>query len=424
MTDLADELQIYGPDPELEALFAELIMSETGRTNPYHYYARFHSKAPIYNSSFGPVIFSRYDDCQRILRDNRFGKEEDTKSRRQERAAALGLSEKELQEATRFFEGRTSLLFLNPPDHTRLRSLVSRAFTPRRVEQLKPHVEILTEEILSSLVGEVDVMESLAWKLPATVICELLGVPVELRETFRPLIRTAISLIEPNQTKEDFFKSIEAAETLTLLLTDLIEMRRRDPADDLLSHLISVQDGTDRLSLEELISTSVLLFMAGFETTTNLIGNGLYALLQHPLEFESLFNDLTNIDLAVEELLRFDSPVQFDMRTALSNFNFGGIEFKRGQPAMTLLGAANHDPTHFTNPEELNLKRDEGPPLSFASGIHYCLGASLARMEGRVVFSKLIETFSSITLVDKMPERRNSITLRGLKSLNVKLERR
>ena len=201
--------------------------------------------------------------------------------------------------------------------------------------------------------------------------------------------------------------------------------RRARPQDDLLSQLIAVQEGSDRLNEGELISIVILLFGAGFETTTNLIGNGLYALLTHPDELSQLRSDLGSGDrsavirAAIEELLRWDSPVQFDGRQPFEDVDIGGVTVAEGHEVVTVLGAANRDPEHFTNPEQLDLRRNEGPPMSFASGIHFCLGAALARTEGQVVFERLLDRFSSIELADDSPEWKNRITLRGLAALPV-----
>ncbi len=201
--------------------------------------------------------------------------------------------------------------------------------------------------------------------------------------------------------------------------------RRAHPRDDLLSQLIAVQEGSDRLTEGELISTVILLFGAGFETTTNLIGNGLYALLTNPDQLAQLRSDMatgdraTVIRSAVEELLRWDSPVQFDGRQAFEDVDICGVTVPRGTEVVTVLGAANRDPSHFSDPEQLDLRRDEGPPMSFASGIHLCLGAALARAEGQIVFERVLDRFPSIELADESPEWKPRITLRGLASLPV-----
>jgi cytochrome P450 len=362
-------------DPELDAIFAEVIGTPEGRKDPYGRYRRLREAAPVYASSLGFTVCTRYEECQWVLRDPRLGKDEGDRS--EQVAQAYGHLEifPKIQELME--DDRRSLLFLNPPDHTRLRSLVSKAFTPRTVERLRPEI-----------VGLVD------------------------------------ALIEPIVSDEEMERGLAAQMELDEYFRHLVALRRAEPRDDLLSQLIAVQEGSDRLSERELISTVILLFAAGFETTTNLIGNGLYALLTHPDQLSRLRKDVAEdgdgaIRTAVEELLRYDSPVQFDGRQAFEDLEIAGVPVKEGGEVITVLGAANRDPEHFSDPDELDLRRNEGPPLSFASGIHYCLGAALARAEGQVVFGRLLERFRSIELAGSTPEWKNRITLRGLASLEV-----
>jgi cytochrome P450 len=416
-------LDINHQDPKLDELLFKLINSPEGRSNPYPIYNELLHIAPVFKSTMGSYVLLKYDDCQKVLRDNRFGKAENTPEERKQRAELIGLTQQEIDEAAQFFESRGSMLFVNPPDHTRLRSLVSRAFTPKTVDRMRDHVKTITDDLLDNLDGEVDIMEQLAWVLPATVISELIGVPFDQREIFRPLVRSATMLLEPVISRDDFLAGLNASKTMTEILTQLLDERRKNPRDDLMSSLIEVKDGSDRLSERELIATCQLLYAAGFETTTNLIGNGLFALLSHPDQLELLKSNPELTVGAVEELLRYDSPVQFDGRTALLDADINGQHVDQGAMVFTILGAANHDFRHFHNPEVLDITRDEGPPLSFASGIHYCLGNSLARMEGQVVLRRLLDTFNVIELIDQNPERRNSITLRGIKQLRVNLKR-
>lgn len=416
-------IDINKVDPNLDELFMNLVSTPEGRKNPYPIYRNLLEKGPAFKMPLGTIVLTRYDDCRQILRDNRFGKDTNNPDDRRQRAEMIGLTQEEIDEAAKFFENRGSLLFLNPPDHTRLRSLISRGFTPKTVEKMRSHIEAITDELLENLDGETDIMESLAWVLPATVISELLGVPFDQRETFRPLVRATTMLLEPVLTREDFLAAIEAFKSINEMLVELVSQRRKDPKDDLISHLIAARDGNDSLTEMELISTCQLLYAAGFETTTNLIGNGLFALLTHSDQFELLKQNPDLCILAIEELLRFDSPVQFDGRTALRDADINGQYVKQGTMVITLLGAANHDFSHFSNPENLDITRDEGPPLSFANGIHYCLGASLARLEGQVVFRRLVSTFNEIELIDRDPPRRDTVILRGIKHLNVNLKR-
>jgi cytochrome P450 len=271
---------------------------------------------------------------------------------------------------------------------------------------------------------DVDIMRELAFPLPVAVIGELLGVPVDDRAQFQALVRAATRILEPMSDVEDLRGARRARISMERYFEELIAERRRQPADDLLSELIAVSDGSDRLTQEEVISTAILLFAAGFETTTNLIGNGLRALLAHPEQLARLrssVDDLAAVQRAVEELLRWDSPVQLDGRVALRPAQIGDQAIVPGDQVMTLLGAANRDPRRFRDPETLDLGRDEGPPMSFGSGIHFCLGAALARLEGQVCFSRLLTRFKDIELGDEGVAYRDSITLRGLARLPVGL---
>jgi cytochrome P450 len=414
MTSAAASSTWASADPELDAVFAEVIGTEAGRRDPYDRYRTLREHAPVYRSGMGIVICTRYEECQWVLRDSRLGKAD----------LAEGYSLTSLEES---FGERPSLLFLNPPDHTRLRSLVSKAFTPRTVERLRPKIEAMVDALLDAIVpGEVsDVMSAVAFPLPANVISAMLGVPESDWPSFRSVVSRATALLEPLVPENEAKAALAAQAELQEYFTGLVATRRTEPRDDLLSQLIAVQEGSDRLSEHELISTAILLFGAGFETTTNLIGNGLYALLTHPGELSSLRGDLfvdpSAIRPAIEELLRYDSPVQFDGRQAFVDLEIAGVRVPAGSEVVTVLGAANRDPAHFLEPDELDLHRDEGPPLSFASGIHYCLGAALARAEGQVVFSKLLERFSEMELATDQPAWKNRITLRGLSELPVVL---
>jgi cytochrome P450 len=417
--------------PELDALFLETIGTPEGRQDPYGRYRLLREAAPVYRSGVGFVVCTRYEECQFALRDPRLGKEEaDREERVRERFGHLEIFPRILE----LTSDRRSLLFLNPPDHTRLRALVSKAFTPRTVERLRPDIVQLVDDLLDRIpTGEVvDIMEALAYRLPVAVISKMLGVPSKDWPRFREVMGRATVLLEPVIADDEIEPAFEAQAELEEYFADLVAIRRRHPLDDLLSGLIAVEEGTDKLTEMELISTAILLFGAGFETTTNLIGNGLLALLRHPDELARLRADLASegtagngegatMRAAVEELLRYDSPVQFDGRHAFEDIELAGLPIPAGSEIITVLGAANRDPARFSDPERLDLRRDEGPPMSFASGIHFCLGASLARAEGQVAFDRLLARYRSIELATEAPAFKNRITLRGLAELPVVL---
>ena len=405
-----------------DALLFELLATPEGRADPYPRYAQLRENWPVHwlaldASESGAWVLTRFDHCQAVLRHPRVGKDFAAMQRR------WGLSDNELVAQQAFSSDRPSMLFSDPPDHTRLRGLVSKAFTPRTVEALRPHILRLADELLDDLGGEaeVDVMAALAFPLPVTVIGEMLGVPRPDRPQFQHLVRAAAAALEPFVSPE----AITAANQATLEMEDyfrhLVAERRAALGDDLLSLLIAAEDDGDKLTTSELLSTAILLFAAGFETTTNLIGNGLLALLRHPDQLERLRHDPSLLPSAVEELLRYDSPVQVNGRIAGEGVEVDGHTFPAGSTVLTLLGAANRDPLRFPDPDRLDVGRADGASISFGSGIHFCLGAALARVEGQVVFGRLLERYPRIELLDQQPRYRDSITLRGLADLRVAL---
>jgi cytochrome P450 len=401
------------------AVLAELLLTPEGKADPYPRYAAIREHAPAFRSAIGLVVVARYDDCQWVLRDPRFGKSENDYAWEQ-----YGLSEQEWRQRFPEFETRMrSMLGLNPPDHTRLRRLVAKAFTPKTVDNLRPDIERLTDELLDGLHGTVDVIPELALKLPIAVISEMLGVPESYRTELQPLVRTAVAALEFMPPLEQLEAVARAAGEIADRFEGLIAERRSDPTGDLLSELIHVEEQGDQLGHDELIATVILLFAAGFETTTNLIGNGLLALLDHPAELARLRADRSLLRTAIEELLRWDSPVQLDGRSALEDVDVHGVAMNAGEQIVTLLGAANRDPRAFADPDRFDVGRDGTQPMSFGAGIHYCLGAALARAEGQIVFERLLDRFPSIEPAwgDERPRYRNSIVLRGLESLPVHL---
>jgi hypothetical protein len=315
------------------------------------------------------------------------------------------------------------MLFADPPDHSRLRTLVSRAFTPKRIEALRSQIAALVDPLLDDMaeMRSVDVLETLAFPLPVAVIGELVGVPPEDRSSFRTLVRESTAMIEAMPSIDALERGERAMGAMEDYFMDLVERRREDPADDLLSAMIAVEAGGDRLSVDELVATAILLFAAGFETTTNLIGNGLFALLRHPDQVERLRRDVGLMPAAVEEMLRYDSQVQIDARTALEPAEVAGHSVDPGTFVITFLGAANRDPDMFPEPDSFDVGRLDNHPLSFGWGIHHCLGAHLARAEGEIVFERLLDRFSSIELTGSDPVWRHSVTLRGLDNLYVEV---
>lgn len=397
----------------IDEIVTALMATPEGRMNPYPLYGRLRELAPVAHSQMAPLWFlTRFEDCHQVLRDPRLGKGDPDKPLTMLPGAAP-------RRRLRF--ARSTMLMVNPPDHTRLRGLVAREFTPRRVERLRVSVEQMTDEILDQMAAEgtVDLMDTLAFPLPVRVIGELLGVPEEDRDAFRPLVLAAARSIEPTVTSAEMEEADTAGQKQADYFSDLISRRAANPGDDLLSALIAVRDGSDRLSEEELIATAILLFAAGFETTTNLIGNGVVTLLRHPDQMDSLRTDPTMIPGAVNEILRFESPVQLDLRVAFEDIELDGHTIEAGDAVVTMLGAANRDPAVTARPDDFDIARGDIPLMSFATGIHYCLGANLARMEGEAVLRRLVRRFKTIELLDEAPAWRDRLTLRGLDHLNV-----
>jgi cytochrome P450 len=301
----------------------------------------------------------------------------------------------------------TSMLVANPPRHTRLRRLVSSAFTARRVAALRPAVEATVGDLLDGLDGKADLIDAFAFPLPVNVIGELLGVPAADRPQFKALVRDWTRVLEV--IDGDVLRTADpAAATIAAYLGGLADERRRDPGDDLLSALVAVDGLTD----DEVVTMAALLFAAGFETTTNLLANGVVALLRHPAQLGRLRAEPGLAEPAVEELLRYDSPVQIVSRVVNEPVDLGGETIAAGERVVAYLGAGNRDPRRFPDAENLVLDRADNAPLSFGGGIHYCLGAPLARLEAQIALPALVRRFPHLAL-DGDPARRDSLSIRG-----------
>ena len=312
------------------------------------------------------------------------------------------------------------LLFMDAPDHTRVRGLVGKAFTPRTVERLRPRIAELAGELLAPLreAGSFDVIGDFAYPLPVTVICELLGVPAEDRPLFRRLTADMAAVVDLEATPEEFGRAAGAALGFTAYLVPLFEDRRTSPRDDVISSLVAAEEAGDRLGADELLTTVILLLVAGHETTMNLIGNGLLALLRHPDQLSLLRDQPHLMASAVEELLRYDSPVRRVVRTALEDAVVDGQQVRAGGQVMAMLHLANHDPAVFASPDMLDITRDARRHVAFGAGVHYCLGAALARAEAQVALQALI-ALPGLELAIDAPQWRPMETLHALVSLPV-----
>jgi cytochrome P450 len=383
------------------------------RVDPYPVYRRLLAEDPVHETPFGRV-FSRYEDCVAVLKDHRHWSSDIRNAAQPGFEPPMGDF---LDVAGRPF------LFLDPPDHTRLRRLVSKAFTPRVVETLRPRIQQIVDELLDAVAekGSFEVIEDLAYPVPVVVISEMLGVPPGDHETFRGWSRELAQALDPNPfiDAETVRRRLAAIESFDEYFRRLIAERKKEPRDDLLSALIAAEEEGDRLTEPELLSTARLILIAGHETTVNLIGNGTLALLRHPDQLRLLRDDPSLAKSAVEEVLRYDPPVQYTGRIAVEEVEVAGAQFKPGQSVVTLIGAANRDPAQFEDPERFDITRDDDRHLAFGFGIHYCLGAPLARVEGQIALSALVRRFDGLELLVDRPEYGKNIVLRGLAALPV-----
>jgi cytochrome P450 len=291
------------------------------------------------------------------------------------------------------------------------------------VERLRSRIQELVDGILDEMAGqsEVELMSTLAYPLPVIVICQMLGVPAEDRALFGPWSSAASRLLDGDVDMDTANRGVVAVMQLISYLNDLFDERRRQPRDDLLSALLAAEEEGDKLSEAELRTVVVLLFIAGHETTMNLIGNGTLALLRHPDQLARLREDPGLDAAAVEELLRYDGPVHFTARVATEDMEVGGQHVPKGWQAVTVLAAANRDPARFDDPDRLDVGRPDNRHLTFSSGIHHCLGAALARVEGQVAIGSLVRRFPDLTLADPDPPYRDHVVLRGLQELRLSL---
>jgi cytochrome P450 len=379
--------------------------------DPYPTYHRLRADDPVHHSPLGFWVLTRYDDVVAALRDPRLAKE-----------AIAGFV------AARFGAPvpamGQSMLDRDPPDHTRLRGLVSKAFTPRVVEGLRPHIQQIVDGLLDRVegAGGMDLIEEFAYPLPVTVICEMLGVPVADHDRFKgwslDVARSLDSLLVPPDSDVPQ-RGLAARHALAEYFRALIAERRAAPRPDMLSALIAAEESGDTLSEQELLATCILLLIAGHETTVNLLGNGTLALLRHPSEMRRLRDNPGLIGSAVEELLRYDGPVQRTARIPSEDVTIGGRTIPKGDMVMPFIGAADRDPAHFPDPDRLDIGRTDNRHIAFGWGIHFCLGAPLARIEGQIAIGTLLKRLPKLALATEAPEFRQSLTLRGLKSLPV-----
>ncbi len=396
---------------------ANLALAEF-KANPHLFYAHLRAEAPVYPRLMmreAGWLVTRYDDVVTVLKDERFVK--DVAHAKTPAQAAMQPWFRKLKV---FKSIQRTMLASDPPDHTRLRALVSKAFTPRLIEQMRPRVQWLTDELVDGVKkrGRMDLIRDYALPLPATIIAEMLGVPAEDRHKFHRWSNAMIAIT----SNWGIVKAIPNVLGLRRYVRKIIKQRRADPRDDLLSALTRAEEVGDRLSEDELLAMVILLLVAGHETTVNLVGNGMLALLEHPDQMEKLRNDPALIKPALEELLRYASPVEMATeRYAREDVTIAGVTIPRGELVLAVIGSANRDERQFADPDKLDITREPNKHLSFGLGNHFCLGASLARLEGQIAITTLLRRLPDLrlTVAPSALRWRAGLVLRGLESLPV-----
>jgi cytochrome P450 len=383
--------------------------------DPYPHYERLRTTDPMHVTAFGAFVASRHAEASLVLRDRRFGK--DYVERTIRRYGPKIMEEPVFRSMSHW------MLQQDPPDHTRLRGLVVKAFTARRVEDMRPRIQQVVDQTLDRIAGQghMDLIEDFAFRLPVTIICDMLGIPEEHREVFYTSSRDGGRLLDPVPLSPAEIEQGNAGNlTAQLYFQQLFELRRKNPGDDLTTQLVQAEEDGSKLSNEELTANIILLFGAGHETTVNLIGNGLLALHRNPDQLALLKANPELITNAVEEFLRYDSSVQMSGRVALEDIDdLGGKRIPKGESVLCLLGSANRDPAVYSDrPDRLDITRPKIRPLSFGGGIHLCLGAQLARIEAEVAIATLLRRLPELRIDNpENPEWRPTFVLRGLKSL-------
>ena len=393
-----------------------ISLSKEFLDNPYPTFARLREEAPVFWSEKGKYwIVSRYQDANSILRDLHYEKG----IQRWKAFNPLIKLVPQLSEQLKF-RGK-SMLNQDPPDHTRLRSLVNKAFTPTMVNQMRSHIESIADDLIGQVEKrrEMDLVAEFAFILPVTVIAEMLGVPPKDRDQFKEWSHHLTAALEPSPDIPRLMKAAGASQHLMAYLRPLIEERRKDPQADLISALVQAEEEGNKLSPEELVSNLILLLVAGHETTVNLIGNGVLALLRNPDQLDLLKSKPELLPTAVDEFLRYESPVQFVRRAAGGDMELAGQHLREDDMLFVLLGSANRDPNQFEHPDTLDITRTNNKHLAFGSGIHHCLGSSLAQLEGQIAIGTLLKRLPNLQLKTNRLEYKVPFALRGVKTMPV-----
>jgi cytochrome P450 len=397
---------------------AMMLFSPEGRANPYPVYATLRDAGSVIKTPFGGWMVTRYETVDRVLRSASF------RTPRGYRDANDPAGPPRFDAATALGRHRRHwLIFQSGDAHTRVRKLIMKVFTPRAVRGLAPRVEALVDALVAQMVERAasEVIADLAYPLPATVICELLGIPAADRDQNRAWAAAVAATVDPVCTDAQIKVAVHAMAEWDAYIRALLADLRHKPGDALLDAMLAVEEDGTSLTEDEVAANATFLFLAGHETTTNLIGNGLYALLRHPAELARLRADPALVENAIEELLRFDSPVQFAPRVALEQTEIDGVTLEKEIPILLALGAANRDPRRYERAEELDVTRADPKPLSFGGGPHFCVGAALARLEAKHAFTALLARTRSIELATESVTWRSALALRSLAELRVTL---
>jgi len=404
------------PDPVFDPFDPEWA------TNPFPLYADLRRRAPVHRNALGFWVFARHADCLALLRDRRTSADDayiDPERLSVEFRFGSGADDPEVTAR----RDMRPFLFRDPPDHTRLRGLVSKAFTPKVVESLRARTQQIVDELLDTAfeADRVDLLESFAYPLPVRIICDMLGVPVADQDRFKSWSTSLARGLDPDflLTGEAIKDRDDAVMQFAQYFFELLAERRRSPGDDLLSRLVEVEDDGGVLSEAELLSTCILLLVAGHETTVNLISGGTLALLRHPDQLERFRTDPEVTRSGVEEMLRYVSPVQLTGRAMIEDIEIAGVTLRAGDFVMVLIASGNHDADQFPDPERFDVGRTSNNHLGFGFGIHHCLGAPLARMETQVALTSLVRRAPDLAVTVDEPTYKTNVVLRGMESLPV-----
>jgi cytochrome P450 len=407
-------------DPEITKRSPKTILVEGFLQDPYPTYRRFQAEGPIHFTALGSgfqTVFS-YSLVSSLLRDPRF-------SAKRSGAMLATIPEQHRSNYAPLMGMLAQwLLFMDPPEHSRLRKLMNKGFTPVVAEMLRPQIEGFLDRMFDDLDGrtEIEFMSQLAHPFPARVIAELLGIPPSMNDDLlRWSEAIAMMLGNPHRTPEQCTAAQDAILALTNFFRAAVATRRRNPGSDLISLLLEIEADGEWLTEDELLAQCVMLLFGGHETTRNLIGNGIYTLLQHPDALASLRDDPSSIRSCVEELLRFQSPVQFIARVAKEDLTIEDTEIHAGEVVMLMLGAANRDPARFDDADVFDLSRENNSHLAFGAGPHFCIGNQIARLEAQMFILKFAQRFQHFQLADDQPQWSPNLALRGFKSLPIRL---